>query len=145
MITGVTACTKTKRKKMIDRRTEHEHQAALFEWAALMESEYPDLKYLFAIPNGGLRHKAVAAKLKKEGVKPGVPDTFLPVPMGRYHGLFIELKPKYRGIKRLIRPKPDKNQTWWLQHLAIHNFSCHCCRGVDAAKAVIIQYLKGEL
>jgi hypothetical protein len=47
---------------------------------------------LFAIPNGGARHKAIAGKLRAEGVRAGVPDICLPVPRGEYHGLFIELK-----------------------------------------------------
>jgi hypothetical protein len=35
---------------------------------------------IFAIPNGGLRTKSQAAKLKAEGVRAGVSDLFLPVP-----------------------------------------------------------------
>jgi hypothetical protein len=50
------------------------------------------LELMFAIPNGGLRDKVQAAKLKAEGVKPGVSDIMWPVPVGSYHGLFIELK-----------------------------------------------------
>ena len=130
---------------MKDTRTEHEHQVALMQWAVGMESEYPELRYLFSIPNGGHRHIVVAKKLKAEGVKPGVPDLFLPVPRGSYHGLFIELKPQYRGIKRLIKPRPSKTQTWWLQRLANHGYSCHCCRGVEAARMVIIDYLTEKL
>jgi len=33
-----------------------------------------------------------AARLKAEGAKAGVWDIFLPVPSGRWHGLFIEMK-----------------------------------------------------
>ena len=33
---------------------------------------------IFAIPNGGFRHKTTAQKLKAEGVKKGVPDLFIP-------------------------------------------------------------------
>jgi len=47
---------------------------------------------LFAIPNGGLRNIRTAVRLKKEGVLAGVPDLFLPVARGKFHGLFIELK-----------------------------------------------------
>ena len=72
--------------------TEHDEQAALFQWAELMAAQIPELRLMFAIPNGGHRHIGVARKLKAEGVKPGVPDIFLPVARNKFHGLFIEMK-----------------------------------------------------
>jgi hypothetical protein len=67
----------------------------------------PELRWLHAIPNGGMRDKITAGKLKAEGVKRGIPDAFLPVPMPlggpsqwsiRYCGLYIEMKrPKSKG------------------------------------------------
>lgn len=47
---------------------------------------------MFAVPNGGLRNKVQASRLKAEGVRPGVPDVFLPYPVGNHHGLYIEFK-----------------------------------------------------
>ena len=70
--------------------SEHDHQAALFSWASRQKRD--DLDSMFAVPNGGQRHKAVAAKLKSEGVKPGVPDVLMPQPRGGYVGLAIEFK-----------------------------------------------------
>lgn len=72
--------------------SEHNEQAALFHWAALHEDRYPELRLLFAIPNGGHRHPAVAAKLKKEGVKKGTWDVLLPVVAFGRPGLWIEMK-----------------------------------------------------
>lgn len=40
----------------------------------------------------GSRNKAEAVKLKRMGVKAGIPDLCLPVPMGVYSGLYIEMK-----------------------------------------------------
>ena len=37
----------------------------------------------FAIPNGGMRSKATAARLRVEGVQAGVPDICVPGPSGR--------------------------------------------------------------
>ena len=69
---------------------EHKIQVALCQWLAAVHTvEYA---LTFAVPNGGHRHVAVAAKLKAEGVKRGVPDLFMAVPRGDKHGLFIELK-----------------------------------------------------
>lgn len=43
-------------------------------------------------PNGGLRNKITAYRLKKMGVLAGVPDMFFPIPRNGKHGLFIEFK-----------------------------------------------------
>jgi hypothetical protein len=45
-------------------RSEHDEQVALFKMIRLYSIKHPALKNAFAIPNGGQRHKAVAAKLK---------------------------------------------------------------------------------
>ncbi len=76
--------------------SEHSSQAALFCWAA--SSGIPELKWLFAIPNGGKRDARTASNLKAEGAKAGVWDIFWPLPWRHKHGLFIEMKhEKYRN------------------------------------------------
>ena len=47
---------------------------------------------IYHVPNGGHRLKAVAAKLKAQGVKAGIPDLVLPMARGGYFGLYIEFK-----------------------------------------------------
>ena len=70
--------------------SEHQTQAAFIHRLALAGIE--GIESSFAVPNGGARHKAVAAKLKAEGVKPGVPDWVWPEPRGGFIGLAIEFK-----------------------------------------------------
>lgn len=58
-------------------------------------NEYPELweaQALYAIPNGGYRNKATAARMKAEGVVAGVADMFLSVARAGFYGLYIELK-----------------------------------------------------
>jgi cellobiose-specific phosphotransferase system component IIB len=43
-------------------------------------------------PNGGLRDKREAAKLRAMGVLPGVPDLVLISPQGKFHGLELKRK-----------------------------------------------------
>jgi len=43
--------------------SEHEEQVALFRWAWFAQVKHPALALLYAIPNGGHRHKAVAARM----------------------------------------------------------------------------------
>lgn len=116
--------------------SEHTEQVALFQWAAVFTYKYSVLGKLFAIPNGGQRHKAVAAKLKAEGVKAGVPDICLPVARGGYHALYIELK--------VGKNKPTKDQERWLQGLNNEGNKAVWCTGWDAARKIIINYLEGE-
>lgn len=47
---------------------------------------------LFAVPNGGFRTWRQGAKLRREGVLPGVTDLILPVVTKVYAGAFLELK-----------------------------------------------------
>lgn len=122
--------------------SEHQHQAALIKWAALAEKKLPELRLLFAVPNGGQRSKATAGRLKAEGVKAGVPDLALPVPRGGCAACFIELKAPKDGIKPAGRLTPD--QRAWLDALNAAGNSAHCCWGWEAARDVLLAYLALE-
>lgn len=113
--------------------SEHDEQVALFEWVEVAKRKYPVLELLHAIPNGGHRHIAVAKKLKKEGVKAGVPDVCLPVPRGPYHGLYIELK---AGKGRL-----SKKQQWWAEKLSEAGYKAETCWGVMDAINTLKAYI----
>jgi len=64
-------------------KTEHEEQREFVQW---MRQTHPQHR-IYAIPNGGHRGASQGARLKAEGVTPGVPD--LHVPALR---LWIEMK-----------------------------------------------------
>jgi hypothetical protein len=79
--------------------SEHEHQKFVFDILRLNETRFPHLAFIYAIPNGGHRHVAVAGKLKAEGVKRGISDICMPfpnVPMNpespHYVGAYVEMK-----------------------------------------------------
>ena len=114
--------------------SEHVEQVRLFTWAHYAQGKYPALSLLYAIPNGGARHPVVAAKLKAEGVKRGVPDICLPVARGKWHGLYIELK-RQKGA----RPSPEQDD--WLTALNRAGYLAVWCRGWDLAAAQIETYL----
>jgi hypothetical protein len=120
--------------------SEHLEQCTVIEWARLNEERYPALKLLFAVPNGGQRHKAVAVKLKNEGVKSGVPDLILPVHhesgfiWDEYHGLAIEMKDG--------KNKPTENQQWWLNELSRQGWYTMVCKSADEAIMLLERYLE---
>ena len=113
--------------------SEHTEQVALFQWAKLAQCEHPELALLFAIPNGGHRAKAVAGKMRAEGVQAGVPDIFLAVPRRGYHGLFVEMK--------FGKNRPTAPQLRWLNRLDKQGYLTAVCYGFDEARSTIIEYL----
>lgn len=117
--------------------TESQIQAALFQWAVWNVGKWPDLALMFAIPNGGARDAVTGAILKREGVKKGVPDIFLPVARGPYHGLFIEMKAGKRG-------KVSAEQEMYLNRLAWNGYQAIVCRSVDAGIQAITKYMALE-
>ena len=110
--------------------TEHEEQAAVIVWA----DQHPIAKYLFAIPNGSHKSPAAAAKFKREGLRSGIPDLFLPVPRGVFCGLFLEMKRTKGSVT-------SKEQFIWLEYLNERGYKTEICKGADEAIATIKEYL----
>lgn len=116
--------------------TEHGHQVALFAWAALNVGKYPELQWLHAIPNGGLRDKITAGKLKAEGVRKGVSDVSLPVRRKVFSGLYIEMK-KPGG-------KASKEQIEFGEFVQNQGFLFYVCDNWQYAANIIESYLGME-
>ncbi len=115
--------------------TEHSAQAALFCWIA-QQTKWPLLNLAFAVPNGGLRNKATAARLRAEGVKAGTPDIFLPLVRGQYHGLFIEMK--------VGRGRASTAQTRALVTFMEQGYCCRTCWGWEEARDLLNWYMELE-
>jgi hypothetical protein len=122
--------------------SEHHEQCAIFEWARLHEGAYPELFLLHMIPNGAKlpftkrgkkRISQEAIKLKKEGMKAGVPDMCLPVARQGYHGLYIELK--------FGKNKPTDKQVIWLTKLSQQGYLASAVWGACDAIKMIVEYL----
>lgn len=65
--------------------------------------------WIFHPANGEYRTKATAGRLKKMGVRAGIPDLLLFLPMGKYHGMAMELK--------VGKNQPSPTQREWLARL----------------------------
>ena len=111
--------------------SERDEQIALFDWAQYRT----DLRLLHHIPNEGRRSIQYAMSLKRQGMKPGVPDICLPVARGGYHGLYIELKTKTG------RQSPEQKQ--WQRDLLEEGYCAVVCKGFEAARETIDWYMKG--
>ena len=113
--------------------SEHDEQALVIARAEALAPSVPALRLLFAVPNGGHRHKATAGKLKAEGVRKGVPDMCLPVAYGGFHGLYIELKAQ--------GGRASDEQREWIAALQAQGYRAEVCVGAEAAWRVICEYL----
>lgn len=112
---------------------EHQEQKALIEMCDFEGLKDPRFSMIFAVPNGGLRHKGVAVKLKLEGQRAGIPDLFLPVPNHKFHGLFIEMK---------IHPnKPSEIQVDTILRLREYGYAAGVCYSASRAFDIIKRYL----
>ncbi len=129
---------KKPRKKRDDK--EGREQAKLIEWAESAYFKDGDeilcvFDYLFHIPNGGKRSMSEAVKLKKQGVKAGVHDLFLPVPRHGFHGKWVEMKAE--GGRK------TKEQILWGDKMQKQGYAVFYCWGWEAAAESITAYLGG--
>ena len=119
-------------------------QQSLFAWAGLREQQHPELKDLFAVPNGAFKSKAMAAKFQREGLKPGVPDIILPHARGVYHALYVEMKRKRVPGKRVelrVGTRPSDEQLDWHLRLRAAGNCVFVAYGWEEARDYILGYL----
>ena len=94
-------------------------------------------EHMLHVPNGLISTGRHVNALKRQGLKPGVPDYFIAIPVGRYHGLWLELKTHNGKVRR--------EQTEWLERLTKQDYACVIAYGWDAARQCIEQYLCGDV
>lgn len=94
--------------------TEAEMQQSVFAEIDLRANQDARYKYIFHVPNGGKRDDVVAAILKTQGVRKGVPDILWLMPACGYYGLAMELKV---GRNDLTLEQAD-----WIRWLSDHNY-----------------------
>jgi hypothetical protein len=114
-------------------RTEEDEQEAVLWWANMVDGRHKELRLLYHCPNGGTRDMREAAKLKRMGVIPGVPDLHLPVARAGYIGLYIEMK---YGDNRITREQKE-----FMKAAAAEENYCVACYTAEDAINVIIDYL----
>lgn len=84
-------------------------------------------------PNGGLRDKRTASRLKMMGTRRGVPDLMCFCGRDGYVGLALELK--------LAGGRVSKDQQRWIDRLAAHGWMTSVAYGLDDAQRIVSEYL----
>lgn len=115
----------------MDVATEYQHAKAYIHWCMLN----PLLRdVVIHIPNEGKRSTHGGYGLKLIGLRPGVSDFFIPVPVDPYHGLWLELK-TVKG--RLTVPQCE-----WIAKMKVRSYAAYVAYGWDEAKTITEEYLK---
>ena len=112
--------------------TENDHQRQLVQWAKTQ----PWGQFLYHIPNETVSGRGWMTRNRQLGVRKGVPDLCLPIPMHGYHGLYIELK----ADKGRLGPV----QARWLEALRTFGYRAEVCHGWEEAKLVLEEYMNAD-
>ena len=110
--------------------TEEEEQTAVVKYCQLRRWR------CFHIPNEGKRTMITGARLKQQGMSSGVPDLCIPIPMGCYHGMYLEMK-----RRKECYPKVSEEQKEWIAYLNRSGYYAVVAYGFDEAKAFIDMYM----
>jgi len=98
--------------------SEHAEQVAVAAWLRARHI------WFFAVPNGAKMGAREASKMKREGLRPGVPDLLI---VDRGCKLALEMK------SRDPKARPTKEQEVSLAHLAAEGFDCCVAHGAKEA------------
>ena len=137
---GVNIDAVHKKRKPI-RHLEFQHQCVAVQWARMQERRFPELRFLFAIPNAFGRKitPAQAGRYKAEGVRAGPPDLCLPLVIpGEAAGLWVEMKaPEQRTAKA---GGLSESQLDFRTHLIAEGYEHHVCYDGQEAMDILKDY-----
>ena len=107
-------------------------QAKVIAWAIANERNYPYLQLLHCSLNGVKMTKAQAGRAIAQGMKKGVADLFLPVKMGIYGGLYIEMKSE--------KGRTSIDQSKFLKAVSDNGYAVSVCYSANEAIKRIEDY-----
>ena len=88
----------------------------------------------YLIPDAKGAYWQAGRKRTRMGVKKGVLDFHLALPLDGHHGLWLELK--------VGKNKPTPEQIAFMERKTARGYLCGCVWGHDAAKEFILTYLR---
>ena len=117
-------------------RIEEREQARFMRWchALPVQTISAALLDFFHVPNGGKRDAFTGAQMRALGVKPGIPDLFLPHPKGAFIGLIIEMKSQDGRL--------SEAQKRWQAVFIAQGWHYTLARSADEARQIAANYLQ---
>jgi len=110
--------------------SEEREQMAFVNWL-LMQGVF-----FYAI-NNGARTMGEAVKLKRLGLRKGICDICIPLPIAPYHGLYLELKRQSGGVV-------SKEQKACIEVLRKLGYKAEVARGCEEAIRIFQEYTQGS-
>lgn len=123
---------------MTTRKTsEYKECLAFYKWAQYT----PVLReYLIKIVNEGARSPQSGYFLKLIGMRPGIPDYFLPLANETWNGLWLEMK-----LPNAMDEKKRNNQNEWIEKLKKIGHYASYAYGWQEAVEITTQYLANKI
>lgn len=117
--------------------SEFDEQVCFFNWcrSPFVLKKYPALKWAFCTGNGLRLSIGQAMKYRQQGAKKGVPDICIVSARGPYHGLFIEMKRKEKGV---VSPE----QKEFIADVTKEGYRAVVCKGASEAILAVEEYFK---
>lgn len=110
-----------------------EHNAFI-DWVRLQ----PKIRNLLIHVPNEYAHGVIGGAIRKRlGVRKGVSDFFIPLPVKSYHGLWIELK-------RISGSKVSKEQKDWLELMQSLDYKAEIAYGAGHAIDIVKRYMDSQ-
>jgi hypothetical protein len=121
--------------RRVSRRLKPDESSIQSSYIVWLNLQYPHIADVTAsFPNGGKRTPRYGAKLRREGLKKGIPDVGIFYPTMDYPGMFIEFK-KEDGVVK-------DEQIAMMKRLSDVGYFCVVCRSLEDAMLATRGYLK---
>lgn len=114
-------------------KKEDDELIKFFEWISLMSISTPELKAVFHVANERKTSIQAGVRLKRKGVRSGIPDVFCLIPNNDYHGLLMEFKSE--------KGKLSKAQEEYLKLFYALGYCVRVPRSADEAISILKTYL----
>ena len=116
-------------------RTEAQLQKAVIDYIKL---QYPGIRYCASLGGQYQKYVSQRKKAKDTGYVAGFPDLQITEPMGKYYGLFIEIKLDHKCYASQVQKK-------WIKDLNNRGYYAVICKGFDECIETINNYFKQQI
>lgn len=116
-------------------RTEAQLQKAVIDYIKL---QYPNIRYCASLGGQYQKYVSQRKKAKDTGYVAGFPDLQITEPVGKYYGLFIEIKLDHKCYASQVQKK-------WIKDLNNRGYYAVVCKGFDECIETINNYFKQQI